>query len=295
MNELISNGHRLSAAPERLGRLEPTESGTPMAELRTRYRQHGYLWLKRFLNRGEVLAFRERFFSALVGTGLLAEGSDPGLGIHGGGETQSETEKVLMEFARTAAFESFCLQPRLWRFFDDFLQGPSYLHKRKIIRYTAPGKGFTTPAHYDLIYLRGGSDSVCTAWIPIGDVPVAMGGVIYLEGSDALGRKMEREFAERNADLPPDERISAYNKNMAEGGWIGRDLPAMAERFDARWLMADYEAGDIVVHSAYMIHAATDNVDPGGRIRLSTDIRYQSVRDEIDARWGNHWALDDML
>ncbi|MEX2542032.1 MAG: hypothetical protein WD314_09485 [Trueperaceae bacterium] len=122
-----------------------------------------------------------------------------------------------------------------------------------------------------------------------------LGGVLYLEGSDELGRKMEREFAERNADLPPEERISAYNKNMAEGGWIGRDLPDMAERFDARWLGADYQAGDIVVHSAYMIHAATDNVDPSGRIRLSTDIRYQSVRDEIDARWGNHWALDDML
>lgn len=30
-------------------------------------------------------------------------------------------------------------------------------------------------------------------------------------------------------------------------------------------------------------------------IRLSTDIRYQLVRDEIDVRWNNHWSLDDML
>jgi hypothetical protein len=37
------------------------------------------------------------------------------------------------------------------------------------------------------------------------------------------------------------------------------------------------------------------NVDPERRIRLSTDIRYQRVRDEIDARWSNHWSLDDML
>jgi len=44
-----------------------------------------------------------------------------------------------------------------------------------------------------------------------------------------------------------------------------------------------------------MIHAATNNVDELGRIRLSTDIRYQSVREEIDARWNNHWSLDDML
>ncbi len=69
----------------------------------------------------------------------------------------------------------------------------------------------------------------------------------------------------------------------------------MAEKFNARWLVADYEAGDMVVHSPYTIHASLDNTDPEGRIRLSTDIRYQNVRDEIDARWNNHWSLEDML
>jgi hypothetical protein len=69
----------------------------------------------------------------------------------------------------------------------------------------------------------------------------------------------------------------------------------MAERFNSRWLAADYEAGDIVLHSPYMIHASTMNEDRLGRIRLSTDIRYQNVSDEIDARWANHWSLDDML
>jgi ectoine hydroxylase-related dioxygenase (phytanoyl-CoA dioxygenase family) len=59
--------------------------------------------------------------------------------------------------------------------------------------------------------------------------------------------------------------------------------------------MADYEAGDMVIHSAYMIHAATTNVNQQGRMRLSTDIRYQLVTDEIDARWENHWSAGDML
>ena len=202
-----------------------------------------------------------------------------------------------MEFVRTAAYESFCLQPKLWRFYDAFLQGPSYLHKRKIIRYTTPAKPSTarsTGAHYDLIYLRSGTDRVCSSWIPLGDVPVMMGGLVYLEGSDALGRKLEADFSRRNKDLPRAEQISAYNKNMGQG-WLSKDLRTLAEKADGRWLMADYEAGDMVVHSAYMIHAATDNTDPAGRMRLSTDIRYQNVRDEIDARWENHWTLDDML
>jgi hypothetical protein len=44
-----------------------------------------------------------------------------------------------------------------------------------------------------------------------------------------------------------------------------------------------------------MIHASTTNQDRSQRLRLSTDIRYQNVNDEIDARWNNHWSLDDML
>jgi len=44
-----------------------------------------------------------------------------------------------------------------------------------------------------------------------------------------------------------------------------------------------------------MIHASTQNVDLRQRMRLSTDIRYQRIRDEIDVRWQNHWSLEDML
>jgi ectoine hydroxylase-related dioxygenase (phytanoyl-CoA dioxygenase family) len=292
---LVSNGYTLSNEPHRLGNLVPSDPAAPLDDLREQYAAQGYLWLKGFLDRETVLAFRRRYFEAMAETGIVAAGTDPTEGIYSGhAGDRSLHDKVLMEFVRTAAYEAFCLNPRIWQFYDRFLGGPSYLHKRKIVRDTLPGSMWSTPAHYDLIYLRGGTASVCTSWIPIGDTPVAMGGLVYLEGSDRLGREMEAEFAAMNAELSPEERINAYNKNMSEGGWVGKDLPAMADRFNTRWLIADYEAGDMVVHSAYMIHAATINMDPS-RIRLSTDIRYQRVRDEIDARWTQHWSLNDML
>jgi ectoine hydroxylase-related dioxygenase (phytanoyl-CoA dioxygenase family) len=293
---LEADGKVLSMAANRFGYLRPTDAAMPVAALREQYQQHGYVWLKGFLKRQDVLDFRAWVFSHLMETGLLQPGSDPVIGISGNGEAdKSLADRRLMSLVRSVAYEGFCAQPRLAAFMDEFLQGISYLHKRKIMRFTRPGTGTVTPAHYDLVYLRGGTSRIVTAWIPIGDIPVDMGGLVYLEGAHRIGAEMEKEFAARNAELSPEERISAFNKNMTEGGWVSKDLPEMAERFDTRWLAADYEAGDIVIHSPYMIHASTTNRDPAGRLRLSTDIRYQNVEDEIDARWNNHWSLGDML
>jgi ectoine hydroxylase-related dioxygenase (phytanoyl-CoA dioxygenase family) len=232
----------------------------------------------------------------LADTGLIEPGSDTTLGIASKSPLdKSRADRRLMSLVRSTAYEGFCAQLRLARFMDEFLGGLSYLHKRKIMRFTLPGTPTATPAHYDLVYLRGGTSRVVTAWIPIGDIPVEMGGLTYLEGSHRIGREMEAEFEKANAGLSPEERISAFNRNMTEGGWVSKDLPDMAERFDTRWLIADYEAGDIVLHSPFMIHASTTNQSVDRRLRLSTDIRYQNVDDEIDARWNNHWSLDDML
>lgn len=290
---LISNGYTLASTPNRLGWLTPSDPAEPLAALRARYREHGYLWLKGLLDRDEVLDFRRRYFTALADSGLIKPGTDPVDGIAGDGPARKGRTGV-GDIVRWAAYESFCLSRPIWQFYEAFLDGPVYLHKRKMIRHTRPGDTTATGAHYDLIYLRGGTDQLCTSWIPIGDTPVEMGGLIYLEGSDAFGRQKEAEFTILNAELPPEERISAYNKHMA-AGWLTKDLVTLADQTDQRWLIASYEAGDMVVHSPYMIHAATMNVDPNGRMRLSTDIRYQRVTDAIDERWSNHWTPNDNL
>jgi ectoine hydroxylase-related dioxygenase (phytanoyl-CoA dioxygenase family) len=293
---LIADGKKLSTAPHRLGRLQPTDPNVGVKAIRDIYHEHGYVWLKGFLDRADVIDFRGWVFSRLADAGLLEPGSDPALGIASTGPIdKNRADHRLMSLVRSTAYEGFCAQLRLARFMDEFLGGLSYLHKRKIMRFTLPGTPTATPAHYDLVYLRGGTSRVVTAWIPIGDILVEMGGLTYLEGSHRIGREMEAEFEKANAGLSPEERISAFNRNMTEGGWVSKDLPDMAERFNTRWLIADYEAGDVVLHSPFMIHASTTNQSANGRLRLSTDIRYQNVDDEIDARWSNHWSLDDML
>jgi hypothetical protein len=293
---LTSNGLPLSSAPNRLGWQVPRRLDEGIDALREHYKRDGHLWLKGLLPREDVLGFREQVFAHFADTGLLKAGSLPRDGFAAGsGENAQLAKQRLMELVRSTLYERFCMHEALAGFVDRFLDGLTYLHRRKILRYTRPRDASATGAHYDLVYLRGGTERLLTAWIPIGDVPVEMGGLVYLEGSHAVGKRMEAEFRLKNADLSPEEQVSAYNKNMNEGGWLTKKLANMADRFDTRWLMANYEAGDVVFHSPYMIHAATQNEDPAGRLRLSTDIRFQRVRDEIDARWANHWTLDDML
>jgi ectoine hydroxylase-related dioxygenase (phytanoyl-CoA dioxygenase family) len=270
---LVSNGHTLEMTSERLGWLEPSAVGLPVKQLRETFRQQGYIWLKGFFEREVVLNFRDYFFETIFARGPQA----------------------FFEIFSSQEYEDFCAMPRLWTFYQEFLQGQPYLHKRKLLRFNFPGEEHCTGGHYDLIYLRSGTDRLCTSWIPLGDIPVEMGGLIYLEHSDAAGRQLEAEFRVKNADLPPEERISAYNRNMRANGWISTDLVDMANRFNSRWLIADYEAGDMVVHSPYMIHAATLNKDPLYRTRLSTDIRFQRVDDEIDQRWAKDWSPGDDL
>ncbi len=290
---LVSNGYTLATTPNRLGWLTPSDPQQPIEALRDQYHTQGYLWLKNLISSDEVLELRRRFFTAYADSGLLMPGTDPAQGIYSGAAV-GRSKTTLYEVVRWAAYEAFCLSKPIRDFYEAFLGGAVYLHKRKIVRMSKPGDPGCTGAHYDLVYLRGGTDRLCSSWIPIGDCPVDMGGLIYLEGSDAFGRRKEAEFALLNADLPPQERISAYNRNM-NAGWLTKDLPAMANELDSRWLMADYEAGDMVIHSPYMIHASTMNVNSEGRMRLSTDIRYQLVSDDIDTRWGKDWSPDDGL
>lgn len=291
--ELTSNGFQLANDPGRVARLQPTDPSLNITTLREQYQEQGYLWLKGILDRREVLEFRRRYFDAYRDTELLEPGTDPTDALYSG-KPVPNFNKRLVEITHWAAYEAFCLSAPIWQFYERFFEGAPYLHKRKLIRHMLPGDPAATGAHYDLIYLRGGTDRLCTSWIPIGDIPVEMGGLVYLENSVPWGRQREAEFSARNKNLPPDERISAYNRNMKEG-WLNRDLAALVEEVGTRWLIADYEAGDMVVHNPYMIHASTMNIDPQRRIRLSTDLRYQRVRDEIDVRWNNHWSFDDML
>ena len=281
---LTSNGHRLHESPTRLGELAavPDTDRHDRDALWARLRRDGYLYLPGALEQSTVLDFRRYYFRALAGSGLIRPGSDPVLGLAGSQVDPAVLRHTLFgEVVPGAAYRAFCTQPAVRDWYAWFLGGETFLHRRRIIRHTAPGQtgiGTATQAHYDLVYLRDGTDRVLSSWVPLGDCPLARGGLVYLEGS--------------HHRILRDEAAGRLKRPAAS---ITADLPALADSYDARWLTADYAAGDMVVHTAHTIHAALDNLDTAGVMRLSTDIRYQRADQPIDLRWQNHWHDADGL
>ena len=169
---------------------------------------------------------------------------------------------------------------------------------RAMLRHNCPGS-LSTGIHYDKYFLRGGDAEFLTAWVPIGDCAATGGGLMYLENSNALGEEMEAEFRQKASTLSPSERfIDAFNEHMNKDGFLSHD----AEEFGrvraggkSRWLVGDYEAGDVVFHKPYMIHAATKNEDEYGRIRVSSDLRFYEEGTALDERWMKVWRHDDGL
>lgn len=281
---ITSNDYVLDESPQRLGELVPTpdhERGDHAALWRRLLRQ-GYLYLPGLLDPATTRAFRTYYFDALRGTGLWDEALPASRARDTGGAVDQALlrHQLFRTVVPSAKYEQFCRQPALQGWFRWFLEDEVHLHRRKILRHIRPGEqgvGTATQAHYDLVYLREGTDRLLSAWIPLGDCPVELGGLAYLEGSHT------RVMAEEAAGV------------HHRAAWITADLPALANEHRTRWLLADYAAGDVVVHSAHLIHAATDNVAGNGAIRLSTDIRYQRRSDPIDWRWQHHWRPDDGL
>ena len=279
---LMSNGYALDMQPARLGRLKavPENERQDRAILRERLNDQGYLYFKKFLDPARINQFREYYFKMLEESGLLAPGSAAVEGLAGNSpfDQLKEHDILYKKIVPGLEYEAFCTSPQLVEFFEWFFGGAVFLHKRKIIRHVKPGGGQATGAHYDLVYLREGTDQVLTAWIPLGDCLVQDGALVYLEGSHKTIREMDKHSA---------------SKIQAE--WLTKDLAALAEKFNSRWLVTDYQAGDLIIHNAYMVHASMDNSNQTGRMRLSTDIRYQLAEAPVDARWQNHWHDHDGL
>ncbi|KXH27596.1 hypothetical protein CSAL01_00763 [Colletotrichum salicis] len=261
--------------------------------------------IKNFLPHEPVLECRQAYFDHMSPSGLLKPGSKPVNGTFSGKdprkylpsgnlrrlfglEDDAESDKYaeLMVSAHEADFYvNFCKFPELRAFVSRFTGWPSpHMLQRTMLRAFVPNSELT-PVHFDQMYLRAGPPTSLTAWVPIGPVSREGGGLMYLEGSTDIGMNTEDDFAAHANNLSDEERVSAFNKNMNDGGFLSRDTVSYGKETKRKRLIAEYETGDVIFHNHYMVHASYKDKDPESRIRLATDLRFVDPEKTYDRRW----------
>lgn len=242
-------------------------------------------------------------------SGLLRDGTTPGDGIFSHkhskkyiplgnlrrllglkDDKESDMYAELMVLAYEAPFYlDFCASQELRDFISRFTgwERPHML-KRTMFR------SELTPVHFDQMYLRADPPTSLTAWVPIGDVSLEGGGLMYLEKSMDIGQATEAEFARNALNLKDQERVSVFKKNKNDGAFLSRDAVVYgkeSKRKCSRWLIAEYEAGDVIFHNPWMVHAICKNKDPNKKIRPATGLSFVDPEKPYDHASATAFAL----
>jgi len=291
--------------------LQPTPRSTPASEMKRRYHEDGYIWIKSVLPSSDVYDFRQAYFEHMESTGLLKGGTSPRDGIFNpaldpsrhqgtGAMPEQSAEPMLNAIHADDKYRAFLAHPYLRAMVRELTGWENeVILNRGLIRHNVPGSKCPSGIHYDQLFLRAGDPVFVTAWVPIGDCAANGGGLMYLENSCPLGKELENNFLSRqkSEDMSQEERVSAYNRHMSEDGHLSHNVEEWAkeEGVGRRWLVADYEAGDVVFHNPWMIHCSSRNEDKQGRIRVATDLRFYERGAKVDERWSSNFFQGDGL
>ncbi|HJQ00668.1 MAG TPA: phytanoyl-CoA dioxygenase family protein [Jatrophihabitans sp.] len=255
--------------------------GDPAA-LRARFAADGYVLLRSVLDREVVLELRADYF-ARFDPAMLAAGTTPRDGVFSGTVPPGLPPYGIpghpaYAIVRSPAFDELTRSRRLHTVAEYLLDGPVELLRRRILRHFHRGTLMASRAHVDFDYMDRGSDHVVTAWIALGDYPIASGGITYLEGSHRVDRVALdglREHTDRLIDRRP----------------VSNDLALTASALGGRWLWTEFQAGDVALHSPHLVHASLDNQSEA--MRLSADVRFVPAGAPTDERWHADWSADD--
>lgn len=195
--------------PSRIGYMRASSPDMPMTELQARYDEDGYVLVKGLIPRADVLKAREEYFSHLAPTKVLKQGTQPVQGIFNN-ELPGENFPGIGAGAvggngrpggdQAGKFVDLCLDAHLQDWYAEKLCKHSAIYDfvakftgwgdntkgltRSLLRNNTPGQ-HAIGVHYDQIFLRYGEPTALTVWVPIGDITLNGGGLIYLENSES--------------------------------------------------------------------------------------------------------------
>lgn len=281
--QLYSYGHALDMDDDKVGLLrDSSDAATDFEELRRRFDEDGYLYMKGYLGRDNVLKARASLTDRLAGLGLLhpdhptidgIAAPDYKNGFHPELTDGNEVVKNLLYGDRLANFYR--------QFYAEDVRHYDFTWLRAI----GPGKG--TNPHCDLPYMGRGTHRHMTCWVPYGDISFDLGGLVILEGSN---RRMDllENYVYRDVDAfcanKPEQTARAKDGGWTFTGTLSHNPPSVRNKFGGRWLSTEFEAGDFITFGMFLVHASLDN-RTSDRLRISSDCRYQRASEPIDERW----------
>ncbi|MEZ4706550.1 MAG: phytanoyl-CoA dioxygenase family protein [Caldilineaceae bacterium] len=281
----LTSAHKaLEMTPATFGELYDC---TPLLDdtvaLRRHMAEEGYLYLRGVLNRDDLLAARRSMLEKLAAEGHV-DLTHPLMEGKAAPETRVAFKPELA--VKNPLVHKVVYDGPLMAIFAQLLGGEVRHFDFTWIRAVAPG--IATPPHMDIVYMGRGTKQLYTAWTPYGDVPRTMGGLMVLEQSHR-NQRLVNGYGAKDVDKYCENRVgSGYTKmggggNISPGGWLSRDPVTLRKRLGGRWLTADYQLGDVLLFSVYLVHCSLDNTSD--RIRLTSDTRYQLAAEPVDERW----------
>ncbi|ANE46900.1 phytanoyl-CoA dioxygenase [Paenibacillus swuensis] len=233
--------------------------------LKARIAEDGYLLLRGFHNREDVLNARRNLLEKMRVMGRLAEDTLLDEGVIG-----PENKMAMFQGLNNDNPDLLKVvnSNKVMGFFDRFLGGPSLTYDFKWLR--AVGKGEFTGAHYDIVYMGRGTKNLYTMWTPLGDVSYDMGGLALCLGSQHFER-IKATYGQMDVD----------RDNVQ--GWFSNDPVEIVDKFGGQWATTEFQAGDVLIFGMYMMHGSLTNTTD--RYRISVDTRYQLASEPVDDRW----------
>lgn len=237
--------------------------------LRKRLDEEGYLFLRNILPADEILALRRKILEICWEAGWLRDGSELMAGLTDHApilEGEPEWRPAYAKVQEMEAFHRLKLHSNIHRIMENLFEEPVFALPMTIARIAFPRDNQrATQPHQDWLYV-GGSTETISCWGPLGDIPMAVGGLKILAGSHKSGF------------LVP---------SPAQGP--GGNAVYVDPTLD--WVQSDYRIGDLLLFKSLTVHAAADN-HTEDVLRLSIDFRYTGVSHTITEPWTQphfHW------
>jgi hypothetical protein len=235
--------------------------GDPAA-LRERLEQDSYLYFEQVLDPATILELRRAMLAVLERHGWIRGGlsiMDARAVCRPLHEEMSEHAPVYDDIQRLERFHDLAHDEALTGIMGQVVGPTAFPHPLKICRIAFPELyEASTPPHQDFPNNQG-TPQLTAAWIPVGDIPMDLGGVAILRGSHRYG------LLPLSGHMGPGRRQATLPVAMLE---------------ECRWVTTDYRAGDVLLFPSLTVHAALHNVTEFD-LRLSVDFRYQQAGEAL--------------